>query len=78
MFGYGEKRIIPQYLIKNALEFPSYTKYASHRDIGNLSTAKTFGIGYKYYTKTYIPNVYIKEPEISKEVPGIGKYEIAG
>ncbi|KAL4473734.1 hypothetical protein ABPG74_022598 [Tetrahymena malaccensis] len=75
-FGYGEKRILPQYLIKNAEENPSPAKYATHRSLGSLPTAKSFGLAYSYYSKTYIPKVTIKEPEASRDIPGVGQYEV--
>lgn len=75
-FGFGEKRILPMYLIKNAQEIPSPAKYSSHSSFGNLNTAKSFGLAFKYYAKTYIPNVSIKEPEACRDIPGVGKYDI--
>ena len=75
-FGFGEKRIIPLYLERNAREVPSPAKYAQHVRAGSMVQSRSFGIPYKFYAKTYIPKMNIKEPEQCLDIPGVGSYEV--
>jgi len=34
-------------------------------------------LSYKFYAKTYIPKIIIKEAEACRDIPGVGTYQIA-
>lgn len=73
-FGFGQKRIYPISLERNARDFPSPQKYAVHQTSGKNAVSRSFGLSYKFYAKTYIPKIIIKEAEACRDIPGVGSY----
>jgi hypothetical protein len=47
--GFGEKRIFPQSLLRNADENPSPDRYNVTRDIRDRKKGKSFGLAFSYY-----------------------------
>ena len=65
--GFGEKKVIPDYLIRNMKEYPAPNTYGTIETKSiNKQKGKTFGISREFYEKVLVPKEKVDRRRLEK------------
>ena len=75
--GYGSKIQMSELRSKEYKDFPAPNHYPIKSDFPpDLKKGKTFGLSHAAYAKIYLPNLNYQSPDMAKNFPGPGQYNV--